>query len=95
MKDIYELMVDEDVKGDLEMLRDVCGLEALKKILRGMEGISLYIPRITGLESLVLRYIKSNPDRTFKQIARDLNDSDAYIRKVRSRNMGKAKKIFN
>lgn len=92
MQDVYEMMMPEDVDGDLEMLLNVCGIDALRKILRGMAGISLYIPRITRLESLVLKYIKCNPERSFKQIASDLNVSDAYIRKVLKRNRGKKQK---
>ncbi len=91
MQDVYELIKREDLTEDLKMLQEVCGLEALKKILRGMAGISVYIPRITRLESLVLKYIKSNPEQSFKQIANDLSVSDAYIRNVLKRGRANSK----
>ncbi|MBI5324238.1 MAG: hypothetical protein HZB41_02985 [Ignavibacteriae bacterium] len=80
MNDVYELLTEEDLTSDLQLLQDICGIETLKVILRNFGGLSFYIPKITRLESLVLKYVRTHSDKTYKQIAKDLNVSEQYLK---------------
>ena len=80
MNDVYELLTEADLTSDLQLLQDYCGIEAIKEILRNLGGLSFYIPKITRLESLVLKYVKEHSDKTYKQIAKDLNVTEQYLK---------------
>lgn len=81
-KGIYDMLVFEDLTSDLEMIEEACGLETVKKMLKDLSGMSIYIPKITRMETLVLKYIKKNSEKSYKQIARELGVTDAYIKNL-------------
>ena len=80
MKDVYELLTQEDLTSDLQLLQDFCGIDTIKVLLRNFGGLSFYIPKITRLESLVLKYVKEHSDKTYKQMAKELNVSEQYLK---------------
>lgn len=83
--DIYENINEENLTGDLSMLSDVCGIVNVRKILRHLGGISLYIPKISRLDGFVVDYIKNNQTKSIKKIAGELGVSEQYIRNVKRR----------
>jgi Mor family transcriptional regulator len=87
MKDVYELLTEEDLTSDLQLLQDICGIDTIKSLLRNFGGLSFYIPKITRLDSLVLKYIKTHSDRTYKQMAKELNVSEQYLKLLIKRQM--------
>jgi hypothetical protein len=64
------------------MLSDICGMDTVRLMLRNFSGLSFYIPKISRLDSLVIKYAKENPTKTFKQIAKDLNVSLQFLNKI-------------
>lgn len=80
MKDVYELLTQEDLTSDLQLLQDICGIDTIKDLLRNFGGLSFYIPKITRLDSLVLKYIKGHSDKSIKQLAKELNVSEQYLK---------------
>jgi hypothetical protein len=93
MADIYEGIEKEDLTEDLDMIADVCGIESVRKLMRNYPGLSFYIPKVARLDTFVVRYLKINKRRGFKQIAKDLGVSESYLRKV-ARNISPRKKYY-
>lgn len=83
MRDAYELMTLEDLTPDMQILEEMIGLDVLKEILRHYGGLTFYIPKITRFDSLIKKYIKLFPEKTFKQIARELKVSEQFLKKFR------------
>lgn len=46
-QDLADLIEADDLKGDLALVRDVCGLDVAKAIAMGLSGVSLYVPDAT------------------------------------------------
>ena len=86
MKDIFELLTQEDLTSDLQLLQDFCGIDTIRVLLRNFAGLSFYIPKISRLDSLVLKYVKRHSEKTFKQIAKELNVSEQYLKALVRKN---------
>ncbi len=82
MADIFDIMSDEDLTPDLKMLKEICGEDTVKKLLRNLGGLSFYIPKITRLDSLVAKYMKNHKEKDCKLIAKELKVSLQYLKKV-------------
>jgi hypothetical protein len=87
MKDVYELLTEEDLTSDLQLLQDICGIDTIRSLLRNFGGLSFYIPKITRLDSLVLKYVKAHSDETYKKIAKELNVSEQFLKLLIKRQM--------
>lgn len=70
-----------DLNPDLTDLADVIGLDLLEELILKFGGANYYIPKISSLDNFVDRHIKSNKNKTYKQLARDLNVSENFIKK--------------
>ncbi len=82
MKDVFDLITDKDLTPDLKLLSDVCGIETVKTLLRNLNGLSFYIPKISHLDTLVIKYYQLNKDKSYKQIARELGVSEPYLKNL-------------
>lgn len=89
MEDVFEQITKEELTQDLDMIAELCGLDTVKKLLRHFGGISFYIPKLTRLDKFVFKYIKTNNDKTYKLIAKELGVSEHYLRLVRKRHIRK------
>ncbi len=79
---VLDMMASDDLTEDLKLIESVCGMDTVKKLMTDLSGINFYIPKITSLETLVMRYIKTNSGKSFKQMARELGVSDVYVKSV-------------
>ena len=79
---VLDMMSCDDLTEDLKLIESVCGMDIVKKLMTDLSGINFYIPKITSLEPLVMRYIKTNSGKSFKQMARELGVSDVYVKSV-------------
>ncbi len=82
MNDIYDLLEEDDLTTDLQLLSDVCGIEIVKQIIKDLNGLNFYIPKITHLEPLVLRYAKLHRDKPLKVIAKELGISEPHLKNL-------------
>lgn len=83
--EIFEEIEFEDLTEDLKMLAEACGLETVRKILKHFGGLNFYIPKISRLDKFILKYISKNKDKSQKQIARELNVSEYFLRVLQKR----------
>lgn len=82
MKDVFELITVSDLTPDLKLLNDVCGLETVKTLLRNLNGLSFYIPKISHLDTLVIKYYTQNNEKSYKLIAKELGVSEPYLKNL-------------
>ena len=82
MDDVFDIMTEDDMTPDLKMIKETCGQSTVKTLLRNFGGLSFYIPKISRLDSLVRKYMKKNKDKSYKEIAKELNVSLQYLKKV-------------
>jgi len=80
MDKIFDFMTKEDLTPDLGMLESVLGMDIIKKLLKEFSGMSFYIPKITRLDSLIMKYIEKNKGKTTKELAKELNVSTPYLK---------------
>jgi hypothetical protein len=85
MNDVYDLIALEDLTSDLAMVAESCGLDLVRKLLRNFGGISFYIPKLSRLESFVMRYLDSNKVKPNKEIAIELGVSETFLRDIRKK----------
>ncbi|MDT3739752.1 MAG: hypothetical protein RO257_09645 [Candidatus Kapabacteria bacterium] len=86
MVDYFDKIVYEDLTPDIRLLADACGLDSVRHILRHLGGLQFYIPKVTSFESFVLRHMKENYHKSIKEIARELDVSEQYLKSVKKRN---------
>lgn len=86
MIDFYELINYEDLTPDIKLIADVCGIEPVRNILKNLNGLQFYIPKVTSFERFVFRYINENNHKSIKEIARELEVTEYYLKTVIKRN---------
>ncbi len=84
--DIFEQIEFEDLTEDLKMLAEACGLDTVRKMLKFFGGLNFYIPKISRLDKFILKYLSQNKEKSQKQIARELNVSEYFLRVLQKRN---------
>lgn len=82
MKDPIELIERDDLTPDLQLIADVCGMEVVKIMLRTLQGLNIYIPKISRFYRFIYRYYKMNIHKTLKQIASELTVSEQYLKNI-------------
>lgn len=82
MNDIFDMLEEDDLTTDLQLLSDVCGIEIVKQIIKDLNGLNFYIPKITHLETLVMRYAKLNKHKPIKIIAKELGISEPHLKNL-------------
>ncbi|MBX3044136.1 MAG: hypothetical protein KIT33_04325 [Candidatus Kapabacteria bacterium] len=87
VEDIFSGINYEDLTPDIRLMADACGIEAVRKILMNLNGLQFYIPKITSFEKFVLRYLSENKSKSLKEIARELEVTEYYLKAVKKRNL--------
>lgn len=80
MQDIFDLCRSEDLPQDLQLIERACGLDTVKLFLRKFSGISFYIPKLTRFDTLIIKFIEVNKNKSLKEIASELNVSEQFLR---------------
>ena len=83
--EIKHIISKEDLTIDLKLVLDICGMETVIKMINNLGGLSIYIPKISHLDTLVKKYIKKNPEKTLKEIAKELKVSEPFLKNVTKR----------
>lgn len=79
--DILKNIQYDDLTEDLKLIADIGGLEVAIRMIDELNGVTIYIPRISRLTSFIKRYTKENcKNHSIKQIARDLKVSEQLIK---------------
>jgi hypothetical protein len=81
--DVFAKITEEDLTPDLRMISDACGIDSVKGLLREFGGMSFYIPKITRLDKFILKYLDENNEKSLKQIAKELNVSEQFLKNMK------------
>ncbi len=81
MRDQYDEIEYDDLTDDLMIMAEHCGMDAVRKMLRELPGMSFYIPRISRLDKFISRFILQNRDKTRKEIAKKLKVTEQFLKK--------------
>lgn len=81
MKDQYDEIEYDDLTSDLMIVAEYCGLDAVRKMLRELPGMSFYIPRISRLDKFISRFTKQNKGKSRKEIAKHLRVTEQFLKK--------------
>ncbi len=85
MKDIYEAISENELTEDLQLISSICGIEAVRQLLRHYSGMSFYVPKISRLDTFIIRYMKQHKDKTIKQLAQELKVSEQFLKSFRKK----------
>ena len=80
MEKVFDLLNEEDLTTDLKILNDVLGLDVVKELLSKLSGLSFYVPKITHMKTVVIRYVKENRDKPLKKVAFELGISEPHLK---------------
>lgn len=87
MKDIFETIEPDDLSPDLRLICDAMGIVVVRDMMRNLGGLSIYVPKITRLDSFIDKYVLNNSSKNYKQLAVELGVSEQYLRnKYRHKN---------
>jgi len=81
MNDVFEKIEYSDFPEDIKLIADICGVEAARKLIKALQGINIYFPRITAMDSFIKRYINSDKEKSIKMYARELAVSEQFLKK--------------
>jgi hypothetical protein len=72
---------NEDLTPDLQLIAELIGLDNVRCLIDNLSGVNIYIPKISRLSNFIERYVKSNKERSVKQLARELTVSEQLVKK--------------
>jgi hypothetical protein len=78
--DIYDKIEEDDLPVDLQIIASLCGMEIVRMLFRNCQGMNIYVPKLSRMDSFITKYIKSNPNKSFKQMALELRLSEQFLR---------------
>jgi hypothetical protein len=82
MIDKYQILERDDLSPDMQMIYDLVGIDIVKILLENYSGLSFYVPKITRFDTMIMRYIKQNREKTLKQVAMELSVSEQYLKNL-------------
>lgn len=80
--DIYSKLEVEDLTEDLKLFAMSCGIETVRSLMKNCAGLSIYIPKLARLDRFIMKYIRANSQKSFKEIARDLGVTEQHIKRL-------------
>ena len=78
---IYNEIQYNDLPRDLQLIADCSNIETVRLLLENFNGLYFYIPKITKMPDLIRRHFKGK-NKSIKEMAKELNVSETYLRKV-------------
>ncbi len=80
--EVLSMMEPDDLTPDMRLIYDILGPEPVKQLLKHYGGLGFHVPKMSRFRDLTRRYMKKHPEKTFKEIAADLNVSEVYVKGV-------------
>lgn len=89
---IKEVDYDKVLTGDLSVIADVLGIDALIKLWSRFGKTTIYFSE-KPIDQLRRQYIKQHKDRPVKELARKLDVSEMFVYNVLNENSVKANQV--
>jgi len=82
-EDIIKMLEEKDLPEHFQIVAEVCGIETARLLIKELGGISLSIPMVNSLRSLIERFISKNSSViSIKKIARELGMNERAVAKI-------------
>ncbi|GAB1372797.1 MAG: hypothetical protein KIT33_07875 [Candidatus Kapabacteria bacterium] len=82
-EDIIELLEEQDLPEHFQIVAETCGIETARILIKELGGITVSIPMVNSLRSLIERYIKENiKEIPIKKIARELGMNERAVANI-------------
>ena len=82
-EDIIKMLEEKDLPEHFQIVAEVCGIETARLLIKELGGISLSIPMVNSLRSLIERFISENSSViSIKKIARELGMNERAVAKI-------------
>lgn len=82
-EEIIEMLEENDLPEHFQIVAETCGIETARLLIKELGGITVSIPMVTSLRSLLERYIRENVNEIpIKRIARELGMSERAITNI-------------
>lgn len=79
-KDIIGMLEEQDLPEHFQIVSETCGIDTARLLIKELGGITVSIPKINSLRSLIERYIKENiKEIPIKKIARELGMNERAV----------------
>lgn len=81
--EIIQMLEEQDLPEHFQIVAETCGIETARLLNKELGGISVSIPMVTSLRSLLERYIKENAKEIpIKKIARELGMNERAVTNI-------------
>lgn len=82
-EDIIQMLEEQDLPEHFQIVAEVCGIETARLLIKELGGITLSIPMVNSLRTLIERYVSENAKEIpIKKIARELGMNERAVAKI-------------
>lgn len=82
-EDIIQMLEEQDLPEHFQIVAEVCGIETARLLIKELGGITLSIPMVNSLRTLIERYVSENAKVIpIKKIARELGMNERAVAKI-------------
>jgi hypothetical protein len=80
---VINMLEENDLPEHFQIVAETCGIETARVLIKELGGITVSVPMVTSLRSLVERYIQENVEEIpIKKIARELGMNERAIANI-------------
>lgn len=80
--EIIQMLEVQDLPEHFQIVAETCGIETARILIKELGGISISIPKISSLRSLIMRYVMKNASISVKQLAKDLDMNERVVANI-------------
>ena len=82
-EEIIQMLEEKDLPEHFQIVAEVCGIETARLLIKELGGITLSIPMVNSLRTLIERYVSENAKAIpIKKIARELGMNERAVTNI-------------
>ena len=82
-EEVFDLIREKDLPEHFQIVAETCGIETARILIKELGGLTLTVPMVTSLRTLIERYIQKNvEDIPIKRIARELGMNERAVTNI-------------
>ena len=82
-KEIIEMLEEQDLPEHFQIVAETCGIETARLLIKELGGITLSVPMVNSLRTLIERYVSENSKEIpVKKIARELGMNERAVTNI-------------
>lgn len=80
--EIIQMLEVQDLPEHFRIVAEACGIETARILIKELGGISISIPKVSSLRSLIMRYVIKNASISVKQLAKNLDMNERVVANI-------------